>query len=112
MRNDPQGDADELRELRAAVLRLGAQLGQTPLTTDTAVDFARRCTDAARQLKLSAGITWGDYELIKAHQGEAVFVLKSPPDHMVLGGPRWAITTGQGLEELAGKIGMYEDAQA
>lgn len=111
MRNDPQGDITELRELRQAVLRLGAQLGQTPLTTDTAVEFAVRCQEAARQLRLSAGITWGDYELIRAHRGEAVFALKKPSEFSPLGGPRWVLTTAQGLEELAGKLGMYEDGR-
>jgi hypothetical protein len=108
MQNDAQaGDA----ELRATVLRLGAQLGIVPLTTDTAVDFARRCCAAALLLRRSAGITWADYELIKADKGEAVFMLKKPPESSPLGGPRWAITAGQGLEELAGKLGMYEDGQ-
>lgn len=111
MRNDPQGDITELRELRMEVLRLGAQLGQTPLTTDTAVGFAVRCQAAARQLRLSAGITWGDYELIKADRTGAWFALRKPSDFSPLGGPRWSITVGQGLEELAGKLGMYEDGQ-
>jgi hypothetical protein len=111
MRNDPLGDITELRELRAEVLKLGARLGQTPLTTDTAVTFAQRCQQAARQLRLSAGITWADYELIKADRTGAWFALKKPAESSPLGGPRWGITVGQGLEELAGKLGMYEDGQ-
>ncbi len=108
MQNDVQA---ELRELRATVLRLGAQLGIVPLTTDTAVDFARRCCATALLLRRSAGVTWGDYELIRADRTGAWFALKKPPESSPLGGPRWGITVGQGLEELAGKIGMYEDGQ-
>lgn len=101
----------ELAELRAVVLRLGAQLGIVPTSTETAADFARRCCAMARQLKLSAGITWADYELIRADKTGAWFGLKKPPESSPLGGPRWGITAGQGLEELAGKLGMYEDGQ-
>jgi hypothetical protein len=111
MRNDPQGDVTELRELRMEMLKLGAQLGQTPLTTDTAVEFAVRCQLRAQRLKLAAGVTWGDYELIRAHRGEAVFALKQPPESSPLGGPRWSITVAQGLEELAVKLGTFEDGR-
>jgi hypothetical protein len=111
MRNDPQGDLTELRELRAEVLKLGARLGQTPLTTDTAVEFTVRCQLAAQRLRLSAGVTWGDYELIRADRSGAWFALKKPSEASPLGGPRWGITVGQGLEELAVKIGTFEAGQ-
>jgi hypothetical protein len=96
-------------QLNAALTELGAALGQAPRAAETGAQFARRCTEAARRLRLGAGVTWADYELVKADKGTATFALKQPPEHLVLGGPRWVIKTSQGLDELAGQLGMYED---
>lgn len=97
-------------ELNKAIIDLGAALGLRPADTEPAAAFARRCTAAARRLRLSAGITWADYELLKADRNTAVFALRKPPEHSPLGGPRWVIRAGEPLDELAGKLGMYEDS--
>ena len=100
---------EELKDLRAALLRIGAQLGAVPHESETSVAFARRCAEAGRKLRHGAGVTWADYELIRVDKGAAVFGLKKPPESSPLGGPRWSIKISQGLEELAGQLGMYED---
>lgn len=97
-------------ELHAALTELGTALGLRPADTETASGFARRCTAAAGRLRKSAGVTWADYELIRLDKGRAWFALKKPPAHSPLGGPRWPIDVGQGLEELAVKLGTYEGA--
>ena len=107
-----QNDRDpDLAELRAEIVALGGLLGLTARAAETPVMFVRRCQHAAKLLHAGAGVTWHDYVLIKADKGEAVFMLKEPPESSPLGGPRWGITVHQGLEELAGKIGLYEDTQ-
>jgi hypothetical protein len=102
---------EELKDLREELKRTGAALGLSVRVDETSVAFARRCTGAARLLRLGAGVTWADYELIKADKGTSVFGLKKPPESSPLGGPRWTITVAQGLDELAGQLGMYEDVQ-
>ena len=94
--------------LTEAMTELGSALGLRPGDTDTPVTFARRCTDAARKLRRSAGITWADYVLIKADRGTASFGLKIGADHTGLGGPRWRLPAGQGLDQLADQLGKYE----
>lgn len=111
MPGDPLAVLEELRELRDAMRVLGGRLGVTPGEDETAVRFTGRCIEAARKLRLAAGITWADYELVSAAQGKAVFMLKKPPESSPLGGPRWVLRENEGLEELAGKLGMYEDSQ-
>ena len=101
---------EELKDLRAEVLRLGAHLGAVPRESETAVEFARRCIVAAARLRKAAGVTWSDYELIRLDKNRAWFALKKPPEHSPLGGPRWPVDVGQGLEELAVKLGTYEGA--
>jgi len=108
VRNDQD---PELMQLRGLARLIGTALGLEPRTDETYPVFARRCAAQAKLLRASAGITWADYALVKAEKGEAVFMLKKPPDSMALGGPRWTVTVSQGLEELAGKLGMYEDTQ-
>ena len=92
---------EELADLRAELVRIGAQLGADPRHDETSVAFAARCVHAARRLRHSAGVTWSDYELIKAEKGAAAFGLKNLPDHSPLGGPRWIIRLGEPLDELA-----------
>ena len=95
-------------ELTTALTDLGAALGLRPGDTDTAASFARRCAAAARQLRAGAGITWADYELLRLDKNRAWFALKQPPEDQPLGGPRWPMDVGQGLEQLAVKLGTYE----
>lgn len=99
---------EELTDLRAGLLQLGAQLGVVPRESETSVAFAGRCTGAARRLRLSAGITWSDYELIKAAGKSATFGLRKPPESSPFGGPRWTIRVGEPLDELAARLGTYE----
>jgi hypothetical protein len=96
--------------LNEAMTELGTALGLRPRDTDTAVAFARRCTAAARMLRRSAGITWADYELIRADPRRVWFGLKVPPEGQPLGGPRWPVDVGQGLDILADQLGKYERA--
>jgi hypothetical protein len=96
-------------ELTEALSELGQALGLRPRETEPAAAFARRCTAAARQLRRGAGVTWADYELLRVEKNRAWFALRKPPEHSPLGGPRWPMDTGQGLDELAGKLGTYED---
>jgi hypothetical protein len=97
-------------ELNTALTDLGTALGLRPGERETAAEFARRCTAAANRLRKGAGVTWADYELLRLDKGRAWFALKKPPEHSPLGGPRWPIDVGQGLEELAVKLGTYEGA--
>lgn len=103
---------EELRDLREQLLRIGAQLSLVPRESETSAEFARRCIEAGRRLRLGAGVTWADYELVKVDGKRVWFALRKPPEHSPLGGPRWPVDVGQGLDELAGKLGMYEDTQA
>ena len=97
-------------ELNTALTALGAALGLRPGDGETAAGFARRCTAAADRLRKGAGVTWADYELLKVDSKRVWFALKQLPDDSPLGGPRWAIDVGQGLEQLAVKLGTYEGA--
>jgi hypothetical protein len=92
--------AGELRELAAA-------LGVMPREPETLEEFVCRCAAAARQLRRSAGVTWADYELARAQDGRAVFALREDS----LRHPGWVIRVGESLEELAGKLGLYEDSR-
>lgn len=97
-------------ELNEAMTELGAALGLRPADTEPAVAFARRCTDAARKLRRSAGITWADYELIATGKNRATFALKYGATDNPLGGPRWHLGVAQGLDQLADQLGKYEKA--
>ena len=101
---------EELKAVQEELKRIGAALGLSVREDERAAGFARRCTEAARQLRASAGITWPDYELIKVDGKRVWFGLKVPPENQPLGGPRWPMDLGQGLEQLAVQLGTYEGA--
>jgi hypothetical protein len=106
----PNEASQELAALKDELRRLGAALGLSVRMDETTVGFAQRCQRAARALKAGAGVTWRDYELIGAVKGTATFALKDGADVTITGGPRWRIQVNEGLDVLAERLGMYEEA--
>jgi hypothetical protein len=87
-------------DLKRHLTEVGVLLGVFPRPDDTPDSFAARVKAAARTMKAAAGITWADYVCA---DGAATIVPRGSP------ATRWHFGKGDGLDELAGDIGMYED---